>query len=343
MEKEINNILDISSMFTRYLWGEERFDYKNVVLMIMDGMGCGVLERHLSADSFLRRHMVKEIATVFPSTTTAATTTLKTGLPPAEHGWFGWDMYFAEDNKIVTLYMNTDYSFKRLPFRAFYDRESDIDIYTCFPGYVKYGCADKNFYHKTTEQFFANIDRVCKVDGKKFVYSYCGEPDRFMHDNGVGSAKDLVKQINDDIEKLVTQNPDTLFVITADHGHIDVTEHIEIYKDADIMECLNHYPTLEPRATAYHVKAGMHESFRKAFKKYEQDFDLFATGELIDRGVFGEFKGEENKRFLGDYISIGKESNKAFLLNPDQPKLKGSHTGMTRDEMIVPLVIIRNK
>lgn len=68
-------------------------NYRNVVLLIMDGMGINVLERTLSENAFLRDHVIAEISSVFPPTTTAATTSILTGKTPAEHGWIGWPCY----------------------------------------------------------------------------------------------------------------------------------------------------------------------------------------------------------------------------------------------------------
>lgn len=50
------------------------FDKKpqNVILMVLDGLGVNVLKQHLSPDSFLRRHFITDISTVFPPTTTYA-------------------------------------------------------------------------------------------------------------------------------------------------------------------------------------------------------------------------------------------------------------------------------
>ena len=49
-------------------------DYRHVVLLVLDGMGVSVLERFLPEESFLRSHFQKEISSVFPPTTVAATT-----------------------------------------------------------------------------------------------------------------------------------------------------------------------------------------------------------------------------------------------------------------------------
>lgn len=81
---------------------------KNVVLMLFDGMGSRILERTLNKDSFFIKNKIKEITTVFPATTTAATTSIRTGLNPIEHGWLGWNMYIAPINETITLFLNSE-------------------------------------------------------------------------------------------------------------------------------------------------------------------------------------------------------------------------------------------
>lgn len=65
---------------------------KNVVVIPFDGMGSRILDRTLSKSDFLIKQKYKEITTVFPATTTAATTSMQTGLNPIEHGYLGWNM-----------------------------------------------------------------------------------------------------------------------------------------------------------------------------------------------------------------------------------------------------------
>ena len=58
-------------------------NYKNVIFMILDGMGTDLIEKNLPETSFIRQHISTQIFSVFPPTTTAATTfTTPTPVPP---------------------------------------------------------------------------------------------------------------------------------------------------------------------------------------------------------------------------------------------------------------------
>ena len=71
-------------------------------------MGSRILDRTISKESFFNKNKIKEITTVFPATTTAATTSIRTGLNPIEHGWLGWNMYVAPIDETITLFLNTE-------------------------------------------------------------------------------------------------------------------------------------------------------------------------------------------------------------------------------------------
>src|SRR5438132_420255 len=68
---------------------------RNVVLLIIDGLGDNYLMRH-GAGSELARRRRSSLTSVFPSTTASAITTSYTGRTPLEHGLTGWFTYFGE-------------------------------------------------------------------------------------------------------------------------------------------------------------------------------------------------------------------------------------------------------
>ena len=73
--------------------------YNNVILLIIDGLGNEFFKKN-SKNSFLEKHFVKSVTSTFPSTTTAATTALETGVAPQQHCAMGWFMYLKEDDLI---------------------------------------------------------------------------------------------------------------------------------------------------------------------------------------------------------------------------------------------------
>lgn len=60
---------------------------KNVITILLDGLGSKVLEENLPKETFLNKHKFMDINSVLPSTTVASTTSFLSGLNPIEHGW----------------------------------------------------------------------------------------------------------------------------------------------------------------------------------------------------------------------------------------------------------------
>ena len=88
--------------------------YKNVVLIVLDGMGTDMLKRNLPDTSFLRKNHLENLTSVFPSTTTAAMTSYYTGVSPNEHAWLGWSLFFREFCRTIDVYTNLD-SYTKMP------------------------------------------------------------------------------------------------------------------------------------------------------------------------------------------------------------------------------------
>ena len=169
------------------------------------------------------------------------------------------------------------------------------------------------------------------------------EPDATMHEFGVTSieAKNKIKSINTEMEKLYNDLDDTLIIITADHGQIDVEGYTEFYKDKELNNMLKCTPYLDARTPAFIVKKGKEKEFETKFKqKYGKDYKLFKSQDLINKGYFGT--SGEYGYLLGDYIAIGTYTHKQFLSHENSPRFKGHHTSLT-EEMKVPLIILKKE
>jgi len=82
--------------------------YKKIVVLLFDGMASSLLKRHLKEDAFLRKHVFKEIDSIFPPTTVAATDALLSGKYPKETLWLGWSQYFKEINMHIDVFLCTN-------------------------------------------------------------------------------------------------------------------------------------------------------------------------------------------------------------------------------------------
>lgn len=358
-----NSIKNVSASFSKFLGVEDgstifeldkelEKKYKNVVFIVFDGMGVDVLKK-IAPNSIMMKNTIKTITSVFPSTTTNATTTLLTNKLVDEHKFLAWCMYFKKLNRCVDIYMGTDTYTKEVvddylntdttPY--FNKIKANRKICSVFPSFINKNVAPTNICANTIDELGKGIVEICKDDNDKFVYCYCTEPDSTMHEFGVTSNEAIakLKEINDTLNYIVNNTKDTLLVLTADHGHFDVKGYIDLYKDESVMNCLERPLSMEPRATSYKLKPNKEKEFLKLMEKYKDDIFLVKSEELIQKGVFGNNVDEELKDFLGDYIGIGTNSFKLVRFCEDKIKFKGHHTSLTEEEMLVPLIFIKNK
>lgn len=334
-------------------------DYKNVVYMVIDAMGDSVLKKNLHARSFFRTHQIDTVTSVFPSTTAAATTSLLSGLTPAEHGWFAWSVDF--DGQVIEVFRNRNFYTREiladpefvekcLPYEKIYEGiHSDRAIYTCVHEKVSNIHSPHEIKYQTLGQMFRRLHQICAQPDKKFIYAYYSDLDTVMHEYGtqVFRTRWLIKSIERHVKRLVKQHPDTLFVITADHGQTNIAGFTYICDDPDIQDCLAHPISLDPRGACFKIKPGQFDKFQKAFAKYTDDYALFPTDELIQKNLFGAFDWHPDYRqYLGDFIAIGKDTGKMLVFKPGEQYhgnhhlYHGIHTGLTPEEMLVPVIIV---
>ena len=323
--------------------------YKNVVFICLDGMGINPIKKNLKRKDFLRKNIVQTLTSTFPSTTTNATTSLTTNKLPLEHGWLGWSLHFEEIKRNVDIYLHSDsQTGEKVDFiypivdngDCYFDHaKTDYKITPILPIYVQ--TKTEKIAFENDDEMIEKIREVCLQDGKQFVYAYSPEPDATMHEFGVTSkqAKEKIKAINESVEKLYNDLEDTLIIITADHGQVDVKGYTEFYKDKELNDMLECVPYLDARTPAFIVKKGMEQEFEVKFnKKYGKDFKLFKTKDLIEQNYFGE-RGNHGK-ILGDYIAVGTYTHKQFISYENMPRFKGHHTSLT-EEMLVPLILLK--
>ena len=361
-----NSILNISATLAEFLGApnenatlqvlkdELAKGYKNVVYMCFDGMGVNPLEINLPESDFLRKHIVKTLTSTFPSTTTNATTSLCTNKLPLEHGWLGWSLHFDEIKRNVDIYLHrdsqtgeeVDYVYPMIDDSDgyfYHATRTDYEVNTVFPTYVS--CKPEyNHVIQGVDDFFATVREICNKPDKQFVYAYCPEPDYTMHEYGVTNPNTqlLIQSISANLQKLRSETNDTLFIVSADHGQVDVTDYVYIGEDEEIMSMLKCPPYLDSRSPAFIVKRGKKRQFAKLFKeRYGEDFVLFKTSDLLKQGYFGD-RGEYGY-LLGDFIASGTYTNKMMILPKNEVHyMKGHHTALNK-EMLVPLILFSSK
>ncbi len=328
--------------------------HRNRILLILDGMGFEFLKQALPPESFLRRHLVREISSVYPCTTAAAMTTFQSGLSPLEHGWLGWSTYFKEYGRTVDLFIDRDslsggtitpspaatfLTFEDITRKILQHKNTDVTCRRILPPFAENGV-------HSIGQMIDKIREYCETGSGQLIIAYWYEPDMMMHAEGPGSARVTAEIAAYDalIESLFQSLDDALLIVTADHGQVEIEEDVLLNEMDSLNDCLIMPPSIESRAASLFVKHSRIMDFKTAFNGLLGDrFWLMSREEAFDRQLFGPGKPHRKvDDFVGDFLACA--TGHALLryqssFNRPLTMFKGHHAGLCREEMLVPLII----
>lgn len=325
---------------------------EKICLILFDALGKAIIDRYQEYIPFIFNHVYKEFKSVFPPTTVAATTSLTTGRYPIENGYLGWTMYFKNYDKLINVFPSNNklnsnefikpaVQYDLLKTKYIWDLINEHDNSNTAANIMSFDVNDsidpiinlKNYFNKTNDL----------LKNHKFIYSYCTEPDHTMHLTGVKSfnTKDMIILLNNELEKLVNNNPDTLFILVADHGMIDVNQEYTHAHDDFCNSLNNQYFAIEPRFATFKVKDK--PAFVKAYNEhYAKLFLLKSKEEILENHTFGY--GKPNQYALdsmGDYFLIAK--NISMLNDGYAPQdLVANHAGCTKQETQLYMSLFNN-
>jgi predicted AlkP superfamily pyrophosphatase or phosphodiesterase len=345
-------------------------DSKNIVLIVIDGLGFEYLKKKTEM-SILRNHIVGPMTSVFLPTTAAAITTFLTGVAPQQHAFTAWFMNLKEIGVASMILPFTSraggpaFSTHGVEIKTFLNQSaftSKIKAQSFVINPKKLLSSDftiamsKNAKLKGYEDldgFFRQIKRAIKSSNrKKYIYAYWPEFDSLSHEHSIDHKKtekhfnEIDKKLKDFVKGLKGTN--TQLIITADHGFTTTPlERIVRLEDHPKMkECLTLPLCGEGRVAYCYVHPAKAKQFEKYVKTHLSKYCyLFKSQELIDKNYFGLFKPNP-KLFdrVGDYILVFKEN---YIIRDEIPIKKkkkrqsiGHHGGVSKEEMIVPLILI---
>ena len=321
-----------------------------VIVILLSGMGTVNLNRHLSESDFLRRNKVCDLSAVFPSSTAAAAVTLRSGASPLEHSWLGRDLYFPEVDRNISVFRNAvqgtgrkaanyNIPMKYIPYRQVSDRilEADPSVET----HTLSRFAGERV--RTFSQAMQRIRKIASGGGKKYICFSWDEPDREMHTFGAASGKvhNRIRYLNRELEKLAGDLNDSLVVVTSDHGMID-TRWIYLEDYPHLAELLERAPSVEPRAAARYLRPGRKLEFEEIFRElFGEEFLLLNREEVLERGLLGSgHPGEKTYDAIGDYLAVAiGDASLGWKRRKRAKEQIGNHSGLTADEMTVPLIV----
>jgi hypothetical protein len=336
---------------------------RNLVLLIIDGLGNNYLMRH-GAGSELARRRRTALTSVFPSTTASAITTSYTGRTPLEHGLTGWFTYFGEAGCVSAA----------LPFRSRGDMTSltargvsaaqiftvpslfgALPVQSIVVTYREIIDSHYNSVHcrgaervayGNADELVAQIERVVKASAeRKFVYAYWPHYDAISHRFGCESLQaarefEIIDAAFGALCRCLA-GTETTVIATSDHGFIDVAPEESLELPAVFLPQLR-FPLCGERRVAYcHVHAA--DDFARRAQDWLQDkADVMPSRRLADEGWLGP--GEAHPRLaerIGDVAIVMRNRYTVKDWTPGEPRWLhiGNHGGTHEDEMLIPLIV----
>lgn len=360
---------------------------RRVVLVIVDALGYDFLLRAWEANpdnSF--QGLLKNggrlapLTSVFPSTTTAALTSLWSGYTPAEHGAVGFQLFLRGPNLRANMIKFQATALHKLGGEQLPAAGVDPDKFLPVPalpqtlarlGVPTFNLIEQPYENsplsrmqirgvKETRAFVTSSDmwlalRKLMEDRpteKALFVAYWSAVDTIAH--AYGPASDAIVAEIDNLaysferEFLRRLTPaarqDTLFLLTADHGHA--------YTPPKEMVFLNQHPFIrermvmdyagEPRAAYLYCTQGEVEAVRQYFAERLADkFFVLNSHAALEAGLFGPPPFAPETRYrVGDLIVLAR-GNHILWERDDVSRTLGRHGGLSETEMLVPLLAAR--
>ena len=331
--------------------------FDKIVLTVIDALGCTALEKVMRFYRPRNFSNFECITSVFPSTTTAALTSLYTAHTPSAHGMLGYILFLKEYGfltnmiEITPVGMDRDRLVDRMDLRNFlpvptiFERLQKIKSYVVSPARYQ-GSGLSKIIHKGAKvvgytsigDLIVKVSSLMRMKERSLIVVYIPNVDGVGHKESerayLNEAAMILRQI--DITLLGKIPEKTAFVITADHGMIRTPKERAIWwtPRSEIMRYLSMPPAGEKRM--------MH-----LYTKSPKDLIEFLEGEYPEKGIYLTkeealrlFGGGDNER-IGDVVLIARENfSFNFKYTPKDDNLLGMHGGLSEDEMLIPVILI---
>ncbi len=337
----------------------------SVVLILIDGLGYGDLTNVMGNSLPVSR--LYRITSTFPTTTSTVLTTLFTGLSPGQHGVLGPNLYVKEVGSIVnTLSMGPvtgerdglykmGYDLRRLfPIKStIFEELSNMGIRSRV--YVPKGLSGglsrityagaEVVEYATPYDAIVNASKFLSEHRTSFVHIYITSVDSAAHKYGPDSEECIavIRETVDSVIRLAKKYlVNSTVLITADHGHDEVSSNIRANDIPGLMRLLHVPPYGDARAIYLKLSDGYGiDELMGLLSKYNVRGRFIGREEAVGMGLFGEVSGDVIDR-VGDVIFIPSSgSSFIYLYRPDNEEvlaLRGQHGGLTERELYVPLI-----
>ena len=327
-------------------------DARSVVLLVLDGLGWDALDAKQGRLPNLSALAGGPVPTVVPSTTSAALTSLTTGLAPAQHGVVGFRLRL-EQGVLNVLSWQGEHRHKpearavqRHP--PFLQRDVPVVTKSEFrnSGFSEVHLGGARFYGWGAPSSLVEHCRQLTEAGERFVYAYYPGVDTVAHAHGLHDGFYDAEVVAAD--RLVGDVLDALsdscaLVVTADHGqvHLEPDGWLPLGRTGALVDACSG----DGRFRYLHARRGAaNELLDEARAEHGADAWVLSRSELFDAGWLGPDPSPATRSRVGDVV-LAARTDVAFV-DPAlerEARLRSAHGSLTAAEMLVPVVAGRGR
>ncbi|PYI38345.1 alkaline phosphatase family protein [Arthrobacter psychrolactophilus] len=341
-----------------------------ICVVLVDGLGKSQLKQRASHAPFLRTVVAEDsrgehprtLHAAFPSTTATSLTSLGTGVVPGLHGMVGYDVLDPRQDKVVNLLGNWDAGVDPLtwqPYGTVFEKAcATVPTTTVsLPHFANSPTTRAALRGGSFRGVQSKSERVeiaaeaLAATPTSLVYLYWSELDKAGHAHGVDSPawERELEELDAGMKRLAAAVPaDTLILLTADHGMIDVPRaaRIDYSLFPELVDGVRHTAG-EPRMVHLYLEADATEESRQQLmaawlEKFGKQAWVLTREEAIDAGYFGEVRDGVQAR-IGDVLILAREPIAFYDLRRVRLQamdVVGQHGSITKTEREVPLLRI---
>jgi hypothetical protein len=335
-----------------------------VCVVVVDGLGMTLLRKRGGHAPFLRGQLdrAQVIGSAFPSTTASSLATLGTGEPPGRHGMVGYDVLDPDQDKVVNMLGGWDAGVDPLKWQphptVFEQVSAEVAVTTVslprFAGSAMTRAALRGGSYIAAGTAHARVEAAAlqlAAADRALVYLYFNELDKAGHRHGCGSGEwgEKMEDLDHALRTLASRvPPDTLLLLTADHGMVDVEPARRIdYSAAPALLGGMAHTAGEPRMVHLYTEPDVAErQFGQLLDAWRDAFSaqawILTRREAVQAGWFGPVEERVLPR-IGDILVAAREPVAFYdtrRVPPAALEVVGQHGSLTRAEREVPLLTL---
>ena len=332
-----------------------------VCLVLIDGLGARALAEHADHAPFLTALSAnpasRSIASVFPTTTPIALTSLGTGLAPGEHGITGLLMRLPDRSQVFTLALPSPVDLGILQPRptAFEIAvAAGVEVTRVGPrrfdgnGLTQAGLRGGHYAAaETAGERVARAAAAVRRSTRSLTYVYYGDLDGAGHRQGctTDAWRAELRAVDSFVQQVASRLPsDATLVLTSDHGMVDIPlENRWDVASTPVLDAGVELVGGDMRGVHVYTRPGAAPDVLAAW--HEVIGDAFWVGskeEAVAAGLFGPRVTDDAMGRIGDVVcaAVGDWNLVDSRVQPPEVlALVGMHGGLTPDEVEIPLLI----